>query len=199
MKGPGSAQWFSALPTPQSLAARAGLLLVPIFLALGLLLGVVARAWMRLIAREPEFTWSGTLAIVLGFAFFAAMQSVAAIASATPWQKWRRRVARALGVIGLLPLFVAAGSLMAPAVVLAGLAVWHPRWPLLIRCALALLVVADLAVASLTITADFGMSARSLMGISGLLVIYSCIVWMAGGTFAPPRSKPMRGEASISG
>lgn len=111
MKRLGSEQWFPAHPTPQSLAGRAGLLLVPVFLFLGLLLGVVARAWMRLIAREPEFTWSGTLAIVLGFAFFAVMQSLAAIAAEKPWQKWWRRLARGLGVIGLLPLFVAVGSM----------------------------------------------------------------------------------------
>ena len=40
-------------------------------LAIGVLggaaLGIVARAWMRLISEDPEFSWSGTLFIVIGF------------------------------------------------------------------------------------------------------------------------------------
>ena len=69
-----------ALPTPLSWAARLGYVLVPVFLVLGLLLGASARAWMRTISTDPEFTMSGTFFIVLGFTFFAAMQSVAALA-----------------------------------------------------------------------------------------------------------------------
>ncbi|HSP27497.1 MAG TPA: hypothetical protein VLN74_03025, partial [Ilumatobacteraceae bacterium] len=33
----------------------------------GAALGVVARWWMRLISDDPEFTWSGTIFIVLAF------------------------------------------------------------------------------------------------------------------------------------
>ena len=33
----------------------------------GTLLGVVARVWMRFITTDPEFTWIGTLSIVIGF------------------------------------------------------------------------------------------------------------------------------------
>lgn len=177
-----------AYPTPLSWATRRGALLVPTFLALGLLLGVVARGWMRLIATDPEFTLNGTLGIVLGFAFFAVMQSVAALAAAGPWSAWPRRGARFLGVIGLLPLFVAAGALMAPAVVFAGLAVWHPTWPKAVRLTLAVIALANVVAVSLTITSDFGISARSLIGIFGLALIYSCVVWSAAGTFSRPRT-----------
>ena len=34
----------------------------------GVLWGVVARAWMRLISADHEFSWGGTLAIVAIFA-----------------------------------------------------------------------------------------------------------------------------------
>lgn len=177
-----------ARPTPLSWAARMGYVLVPVFLVLGLLLGVGARAWMRVISTDPEFTTSGTLFIVLGFSFFAAMQSVAALAAQWPWRDWPRRGARCLGVVGLLPLFTAAGGMMAPAVVFAGLALWHPAWPRAIRWVLALLALANLIAVSLTITSDFGVSWRSLVGICGLVLIYSCIVWAAAGTFSRPNS-----------
>lgn len=176
-----------AYRTPVSWAAHTGALLVPTFVTLGLLLGVVARGWMRFISAEPEFTVSGTLGIVLGFAFFAGMQSVAAIAAARPWRDWPRRGARCLGVVGLLPLFVAAGALMAPAVVLSGLAVWHPTWPRALRWALGLLALANVVAVSLTITASFGVSLRSLLGVAGLVGIYACIVWLAAGTFSSAR------------
>ena len=71
-------------PTPMSWAARMGYFLVPVFLVLGLLLGACARAWMRIISTDPEFTISGSLFIVLGFSFFAAMQSIAALAAQRP-------------------------------------------------------------------------------------------------------------------
>jgi len=175
--------------TPLSWAANMGRILVPVSLVLGLLLGVVARAWMRLISTDPEFTMSGTLFIVLGFSFFGVMQSVAALAAQRPWRDWPRRGARCLGVVGLLPLFVAAGAVMAPAVVFSGLALWHPTWPRAIRWVLALLALANVVAVSMTITSDLGMSVRSLVGICGLVLIYGCIVWAAAGTFSPPRSE----------
>jgi len=186
-------------PTPLSWAERFGIAVVPLFAALGLLLGIAARGWMRLIAVTPEFTISGTLGIVLGFAFFGLMQSIAALASARRWRTWPRRVARLLGVVGLLPLFVAAGAMMAPAVVLAGLAVWHPRWPVVVRGLLAVLTLANVVAVSSTITSDFAMSARSLVGLAGLLLVYACIVWAAAGTFSPPRApEPPTPEAQIA-
>lgn len=181
-----------SLPTPFSWAARLGYALVPVFLVLGLLLGASARAWMRIISTNPEFTMSGTLFIVLGFSFFAAMQSVAALAAQRPWRDWPRRGARCLGVVGLLPLFTAAGGMMAPAVVFAGLAVWHPSWPRAIRWVLALIASTNLVAVSLTIMSDFGVSWRSLVGLCGLVLIYGCIVWAAAGTFSRPSSTPSK-------
>lgn len=42
---------------------------------------------------------------------------------------WAARVARFAGIIGMLPLFVAAGGQMMPTVVFGGLAVWPTDWP----------------------------------------------------------------------
>lgn len=173
--------------TPLACAARLGALLVPAFLVGGLALGVVARAWMRAITGSPEFTVGGTLGIVLGFAFFAVLQAIAAIAAERPWRPWPRRGTRLLGVIGLLPLFGAAGAVMAPAVLLAGLAVWHPTWPRILRWLLALGAAANVIAVSVTIVSAVGLAIRAPVGILGLAFVYSCIVWMAAGTFAPPQ------------
>lgn len=180
--------WLRSHPTPVSWATSMGGVLVPVFLVLGLLLGAGARGWMRFIAVDPGFTVKGTLGIVLGFAVFGVLQALAALAAARPWRTWWRRGARCLGLVGLLPLFVAAGALMAPAVAFAGLALWHPRWLRPIRVVLALVALANVVAVSSTITSDFGTSLRSVIGVSGLLLIYGCVVWAAAGTFLPPRA-----------
>ena len=46
----------------------------------GFALGVIARAWMRLISEDPRFTWHGTTSIVVGFTFFGLTQSIIAVA-----------------------------------------------------------------------------------------------------------------------
>lgn len=171
--------------TPLSWATKFGYALIPLFLVLGVLLGVVARAWMRFISTDPEFTVGGTLGIVFGFAFFAVMQSFAALAAERPWRDWPRRGARCLGAVGLLPLFVAAGAMMAPAIIRAGLALLHPTWLRIVRWALALVAAANVVSVSVTITSDLGISVRSLVGVCGLVLIYLCIVWAAAGTFSP--------------
>lgn len=97
-------------PTPRKRAARFRVAKV---LGLGLVAGftggVVARAWMRLVAKNSEFTWSGTLAITLGFMVFGVTQSAASAARQIATKPWKISVTRILGMIGMLPLFVAAG------------------------------------------------------------------------------------------
>ncbi len=87
-------------------------------LAIGLLggcsLGIVARAWMRLIAEEPAFTWGGTIFIVLGFTIFGFTQAIVAIATRRRGRGWILTIARLLGTVGLMPLFVGAGAVDAP-------------------------------------------------------------------------------------
>ena len=83
-------------------------------LALGLFggaaLGIAARAWMRLIADDPEFTWDGTIFIVMAFTIFGFTQSIVAAARRRTRRRWTLTVARVIGTVGLLPLFVGAGA-----------------------------------------------------------------------------------------
>jgi hypothetical protein len=50
----------------------------------GLTLGILARAWMRLISDDPQFTWNGTIFIVGGFTVFGFTQSVVAVGRRRP-------------------------------------------------------------------------------------------------------------------
>jgi hypothetical protein len=85
--------------------------------ALGLVWGVLARGWMRLVAVVPEFSWSGTL-------FILVLATVAGIALGLV-EALRRRGAGTWRVLAAVPaflLFAGQGALMAPAAIVGGLA-----------------------------------------------------------------------------
>src|SRR5258706_4680088 len=77
----------------------------------GLALGVIARAWMRLISEDPQFTWNGTIFIIGGFTVFGFTQSLVAVVRRRPRRRWTLTIVRVIGIIGLLPLFIGAGAL----------------------------------------------------------------------------------------
>ncbi len=83
---------------------------------LGAAWGVVARAWMRLVSTSPEFSWSGTLMIVLLGAIFGLLVGLSWQArQATGWRRWFRL----LFVPGLI-LFAGQGLPLAPGFLIAG-------------------------------------------------------------------------------
>ena len=79
---------------------------------------------MRLIAEDPEFSWGGTIFIVLAFTIFGFTQSIVAVVRRRARRRWTLTVARVAGVIGFMPLFGRAGSIMMPTVVLGLLAIY---------------------------------------------------------------------------
>ncbi len=151
----------------------------------GLALGITARAWMRLIAEEPAFTWSGTIFIVLGFTIFGFTQSIVAIARRRATRRWVLTSTRAIGTLGLLPLFVAAGGVMMPTVVGGGLAAARPewrraRWVCVLVAAVPVLLVGNGLVGS------FGWSLHTAAGFVMMLAVYGTIVRVARFTFSAP-------------
>src|SRR4051794_21564735 len=100
----------------------------------GAVLGVVARAWMRLISDDPEFSWSGTIFIIGGFTLFGIGQSIATATRRRARRRWTLTIARVVGAITMMPLFVAAGSVMLPTVVGGGLAYTRRNWNRVVRC-----------------------------------------------------------------
>ena len=84
---------------------------------LGALWGVAARVWMRLVSTEPEFSWAGTLGIVVLSAVLGAGVAVSSVARSR--HGWRR-VAR-LAVVPGMVMFAGQGLPFLPAFVVGGL------------------------------------------------------------------------------
>ncbi len=151
----------------------------------GFTLGILARAWMRLISEEPEFIWAGTLFIVLGFAIFGLAQSVAAVARRHGRRRWTLTVARWFGVVGMLPLFVAAGAVMLPTVVGGGLALARSDWRPVTRVVCIIVAALPVLFVGSDLVDSFGWSPRSIVGFVGMLGVYATIIWATQCTFAP--------------
>ena len=150
----------------------------------GCALGIIARAWMRLISEDPEFTWSGSIFIVAGFTVFGLAQSLVAVAR----QRVRRRlpltIIRMFGAIAMLPLFVAAGSLMFPTVIGCGLAVARTGWHPLVRALCLLVAAGPVVFVGSDLVGSFGWSLQSLAGFVLMLAVYATIIRATRFTFS---------------
>lgn len=155
----------------------------------GVGLGVAARGFMRLLAVDPEFTWSGTVFIVGLFAVFGVVQGgVAAIMSRTT----RRRItvpARLMGGLSYLMLGGGAGTLMVPFLWFGALALWRITWHRRVRATLAALAAANMvAVVGLTLSEDGLDRLREPGVVAGFALFaatYAAAVWNAGPTLRP--------------
>ena len=83
---------------------------------LGVTWGVAARVWMRLITTAPEFSWSGTLIIIVGASIAGLALGVIHAARRRGASQWWRL----LGLLVVLFLSQAQGPLLLPAVLLGG-------------------------------------------------------------------------------
>ncbi len=150
-------------------------------------LGTVARGWMRLISEEPEFSWSGTLFIVIGFTIFGLGQSIVAVARSRVQARWKLTSVRILGAVTMLPLFVGAGMLMFPTVIGGGLATARTDWRKITRFLFGIVAVLPVLVVGSGLISSFGWSLRSVAGFVQMLAIYAAIVWATRFTLAPQR------------
>ena len=97
-------------------------------LAGGLAWGVFARMWMRFISTDPQFTWNGTLFIVIGFGLAGLAQSAAFLGRRAHLRRPQMTALRVATFASLLPLGMAAGGPVFPTIVLAPLALTHTDW-----------------------------------------------------------------------
>ena len=154
----------------------------------GLALGVIARFWMRWISTDPEFSWSGTIFIVGAFALFFTTQSLVSIFSNITTSQLISRLIRIGGLILTLPLFMGAGAMMFPSVVLASFALWGgllKRRGQLIFLSLSLIIP---SIISKDIITDFGWSFATLGRILLFFLIYTVIVLATRPTTSPNRN-----------
>lgn len=171
----------------------------------GTALGVVARAWMRLIAEDPAFSWSGTVFIVAGFTIFGFTQSIVAIARARVDRRKKMTIVRTFGVVAMVPLFAAAGALMLPTVVGCGLAVARTGWHTTTRCLCLLVAAGPVLFVGNDLLGSFGWSLHALAGFVLMLAIYATIIWATRFTFTPqsdgwprPQVGPVRERTASS-
>ena len=179
----------------------------PVVLLGGLLGGVVwgidARLWMRFIATDPEFTWSGTLFIVMGFGIAGAAQAGAYLGRRAGLPRSRMTVLRVITFAGLLPLGLAAGGPVFPTVVFAPLAITHTEWSARMRLLVGVVaLVPVLAIGSILF--DDLSTLRASAGFVWFLIVYAGIVWAARFSLAPqpdgwraPRAVRVVGVAAL--
>lgn len=149
----------------------------------GTALGAVARGWMRLLSDDPEFSRSGTIAIVAVFTVAGAGHGLAARARRARRRRWST-LGRVVGGVLTLGLFVAAGGVMLPTVAGGSLAVWRrdwPRWTRALPAAVALPVPVSIAWHA----ADGGLSGRRLLGLVLFAATYAVIIRAVEPMVAP--------------
>ena len=173
-------------------------------LAGGLAWGVIARVWMRFISTDPQFTWSGTLFIVIGFGLAGLAQSAAFLGRRAHLRRPKMTALRVATFASLLPLGMAAGGPVFPTIVLAPLALTHTDWSRRTRIAVGAVAMLPVLFVARILSQDLPLI-RTLVGFLWFLVIYAGIVWAAGFTLAPqldgwraPRAVRVVGLAALS-
>ena len=141
--------WFRPTPTPAARPAVWACLLGGA--GAGLLWGMVARIWMRLMATHPEFTLSGTAMILIFATQFGLFAGLAYAARRRGWRGWRLYAPRALVVPSLVLLGLGQGAVLAGPALLGTLAVTQRRWWRPVRALLGLLAAAALVAASVMV------------------------------------------------
>ena len=157
----------------------------------GITVGVVARAWMRWISTDPEFSWSGSIFIVMAFTIFFTVQSIVTVFRRQVRSRRGTTLVRVLGVLLSLPIFTAAGEVMLPTVAIASVVLWGEglskfgdkgriaRVVLLVLCLLVPLKI------SRDFIFDFGWTISTLGRILLFVVIYSLIIFSTRSTIRP--------------
>jgi hypothetical protein len=165
----------------------------------GLAWGILARLWMRLISTDPEFTWSGTIFILIVTTLFGLGVGGAAAGRRSP-RRWVRRVTRVLGAMSLVFLSMAAGMILVASVVPATLALTERRWWKPVRVALLALSLLPAKVVVDGLAEDFsGLKAAIALvlyvGLAAVLVVgWGSIV----GSRKPRKSRTKAARRELS-
>jgi hypothetical protein len=155
----------------------AGWRVILVCLLAGALWGVVARVWMRIISSHPEFSWSGTLFIVMVFAVSGLLWGASEVARRGGGG--RARVAAMLGVLSVLPIGFDQGVVMLPAIVFGAFSLPGTRPPLAKRIGLGGLMLPVLGIFAL------GLDVVSPWFVAvGLLMAAGIVVWPVAGLVA---------------
>jgi hypothetical protein len=165
------------------------------FLA-GALFGAALRLWMRFIATDPEFTWSGTLIIVGAFAVLGTNVGVVTAGRQRGWRS-ALMVSRVVGIVLGMLCFGGAGVAMLPMIVPAGLAVGRRDWRRWIRIGLAVLGALVAAAVALSLP-DLSLGRRA--AALAILVPLAAVEAAAfGALYAPTAARGTVGKVGRIG
>jgi len=148
---------------------------IPAGLALGAFTGVAARAWMRLISNDPEFSWSGTVFVVATFAVAGLVQGLALAVRGRHWSWWWQWPVRLLAGFGAVLLGAGAGIVMLPTIVTGSLATARTDWSRPARSVVGA-VAATNAVAMLWLLGDGLPIWRLAAGWFSMLALYYVVI-----------------------
>ena len=150
----------------------------------GLAWGIIARLWMRFISTNPEFSWSGTLFIVIGFGIAGLAQSGAYLGRRANLTRPALTALRVFAGIALLPLGGAAGASMFPTIILATLALTHHTWPRWLRGIVGAVALLPAVATALSFFDDLSLI-NAVPGVIWFLAIYAGIIWAARFSLGP--------------
>ena len=147
--------------------------------ALGVAWGAAARIWMRLISTDPEFSWPGSIAILVLAGIAGLSLGLVHGSRAQGRSRWWL-----LAAVMVLPLFASPGLPFLPAVLLGGLAfgqramIWRVLGGFAFAGSVALLV--------LFTSSDGGRGLPVVTGYGGFLLLSLALA--AGGSvlYGPP-------------
>ena len=144
-----------------------------------MLIGIVARWWMRLITDEPEFSWNGTIFIVGAFTVAATGHGLAWVARRADLGRRWTTPARIVAAVLTLPIFVGAGAMMMPTVLCATLARERTDWPKSVRVIVALIALPAPASILVDLVRN-GITPTRLLGAVLLVGTYTVVVLSMG-------------------
>ena len=154
--------------------------------ALGLVWGVVARVFMRLLTTDPGFSWSGTL-FILGLATVSGaclgLVHAARVAERSQW--WR------LAALPALALFAGPGMVLAPAAIGMAMVLRGGR---LVRVLGAVVVTGSPLVAVLSAETT-GATPTQVAGLALMVLSAAPLGW--GVAEAVGRWRPRRRAAKV--
>jgi hypothetical protein len=149
----------------------------------GAALGIVARIWMRFIATHGEFSWEGTLIIVVGFGVMFLGQAGVYLDRRSGVRRFGFVALRILAIVTLVPLAFGAGGLAFPIIVFAPLAIIRTGWNRWLRLLLGVLALLPGVFVAFTLFSDLSVI-RATIGVVWFALIYSILVWAVSFSFA---------------
>ena len=149
----------------------------------GFVLGIVARLWMRWISTDPEFSWSGTIFIIMAFTFFTTTQALVYVFRRRVETRRLTSVVRSVGIF--FTLVNPAVAVMFATVALASLALWQEKMDKRGRISLLIISLIMPVRQIIEIGSDFGWNVPTLGRSLLFILIYTLVIFLLKPTFTP--------------